>query len=509
MDDRVDEWVQKSITSHPERIAVSDASREVTYGQLGAAAETVRELLAGAGVSHGDLVGMRMPRGWRVYAAVLGIWRHGCGYVPVDPSYPRPRQDFVLADAGVHTVVEPGPDGGFVLSDAPVAETSGRRTPEGTAYVLHTSGSTGRPKGVVVSHRSLAAFVRGFVTSLGFGAGEVWAQSTSPCFDVSLAEAWVPLVTGARLIAVSDQTLRHPRSLVDLLIEERATVLSQVPTVFRYLLDAAERTGAAFPELRRVLLAGEAVEPAVVARWADLGISPGATYHNLYGPTEGTVYATWQQLTPGELARWDAPGTPIGRALPHVEVQLRSEGGVVEDGEVGEILLSGGIADCYLDRPELTARAFVRDPDGRVWYRTGDLAVRDADGALRCLGRADRQVKVRGMRVELGEVESRLLACAGVASGAVVAVTGPRGEAMLVGCFVPESAADDALARELPLRMREFLPSHMVPARFVALPSLPLTLSGKLDRGRLEELVRRRRPGSGPAAVATSSGRAR
>ncbi|MFJ3671360.1 amino acid adenylation domain-containing protein [Streptomyces sp. NPDC090106] len=493
MGDRVDVWVEKSIAGHPERVAVTDSSRDVTYGELGEAAETIRQMLAEAGVRPGELVGMRMPRGWRVYAAVLGIWRHGCGYVPVDPSYPQPRQDFVLADAGARTVVEPGPGEGFALSTRPAADPPAPAAPGGTAYVIHTSGSTGRPKGVVMSHESLAAFLLGFVSSFGLGADEVWAQSTSPCFDVSLAESWAPLVTGARLLAVPEQALRDPRRLAALLAEEGATVLSQVPTVFRYLLDAAERTGASFPALRRVLLAGEPVEPAVVSRWAELGLSPDATYHNLYGPTEGTVYATWQELTPQTLARRDAPGTPIGGALPHVDVDLRADGRPVADGETGEIFLAGGIADGYLGRPELTGRAFVRDTDGRTWYRTGDLAVREADGTLRCLGRADGQVKVRGMRVELGEIESRLLSCPGVSSGAVVVVPSPRGEPMLVACFVPRDEADDTLAERLPAELAAFLPTHMVPARFLPLPTLPLTLSGKLDRGALEKTAGARR----------------
>ncbi|MFJ3497805.1 amino acid adenylation domain-containing protein [Streptomyces sp. NPDC086091] len=494
MGDRVDVWVEKSIADHPERIAVTDSSREISYGGLDAAAETVRRLLADAGVRPGGLVGMRMPRGWRVYAAVLGIWRHGCGYVPVDPSYPRARQEFVLADAGVRAVVEPGPGEGFALSSPPVVDTPGPPAPEGTAYVIHTSGSTGRPKGVVMSHASLAAFLQGFVSSFALGADEVWAQSTSPCFDVSLAESWAPLVTGARLLAVPEQALRDPRRLASLLAEEGATVLSQVPTVFRYLLDAAERTGTSFPALRRVLLAGEPVEPAVVSRWAELGLSPHATYHNLYGPTEATVYATWQELTPGTLARRDAPGTPIGGALPHVDVDLRIDGRRAADGETGEILLAGGIADGYLGLPELTQRVFVHDADGRIWYRTGDLAVREDDGTLRCLGRADGQVKVRGMRVELGEVERRLLACPEVTAGAVVMAPGPRGEPLLVACFVPRDDADGTLVERLPREMAAFLPTHMVPARFLPLTELPLTLSGKLDRRALERTAGTRRP---------------
>ncbi|WP_406320065.1 amino acid adenylation domain-containing protein [Streptomyces sp. NBC_01637] len=496
MDERVDSWVGKIVADHPGRIAVTEPGRAVTYDGLGAGAEQVRSLLEGARVEPGGLVGVRMPRGWRTYAAVLGIWQHGCGYVPVDPSYPQARQDFVLADAGVRAVVAATDDGGFILNTSSAVQTAAPDVPAGTAYVIHTSGSTGRPKGVVVSHASLAAFLKGFVASFGLGPDEVWAQSTSPCFDVSLAESWAPLVTGARLLAVPETALRDPRRLAALLAEEDATVLSQVPTVFRYLLDAAERTGAAFPELRRVLLAGEPVEPAVVARWSALGLSPKAQYHNLYGPTEGTVYATCQELTPRVLAQQDAPGTPIGTALPHVDVELFADGQVVPDGEIGEIHLARGIAEGYLGRPDLTSRVFLRCANGTVWYRTGDLAVREGDGTLRYLGRADRQVKVRGMRVELGEIESRLQQCAGVAAGAVVMVPSRRGEPILVACFAPrETDGGPDVAGRLPGELAAFLPAHMVPVKFLELSGMPLTLSGKLDRTRLEEIARKHRAG--------------
>nr|APD71506.1 non-ribosomal peptide synthetase 8 [Streptomyces sp.] len=513
MDERVDARVGKIIAAFPERIAIRESGRDITYDGLGKGAEEVRRLLADSGVAPGGLVGVRMERGWRTYAAVLGIWRHGCGYVPVDPSYPQARQDFVLTDAGVRAVVEAADDDGFALRTPPArgtstgtgtdTDTAAPGVPAGTAYVIHTSGSTGRPKGVVLSHAVLASFLRGFVDVFGLGPDEVWAQSTSQCFDVSVAESWAPLVTGARLLVVPGTALRDPRRLAALLADEHATVLSQVPTVFRYLLDAAERTGAVFPGLRRVLLAGEPVESPVVARWAALGLSPQARYHNLYGPTEGTVYATCQELTPQVLERQDAPGTPIGTALPHVDVELFADGRPVRDGETGEIHLSRGIAEGYLGRPELTSRAFVRAVDGTVRYRTGDLAVRESDGGLRCLGRADRQVKLRGMRIEPGEIESCLQSRPGVAAGAVVVVPSRRGEPMLVACFVPRDAEGGAdLAGQLPSKMASFLPAHMVPAKFVELSGLPLTLSGKLDRTRLEEIAREHRRGRVEVAAA-------
>ncbi|MGW4973936.1 amino acid adenylation domain-containing protein [Streptomyces albidoflavus] len=499
MGQRVDAWVERTIASFPERVAIQDGEHTVTYAELGAVADRVRKDIAAAGIDASSLVALRMRRGWRMYAAMLAIWKNGCGYVPIDPAYPEERQEYILRDAGVRLVVEDGDEAGgdgFALRECAPPDEAGAQVPPGTAYVIYTSGSTGQPKGVVLGHASVRAFLEGFAGRFGFRRDEVWAQFTSPCFDVSVAESWTPLVTGARLLVVPEETTVDPRRLVRLLAEGRATILSHVPTVFRYLLQAAERAGASFPAVRHVLLAGEPVEPGTVSRWIERGITPGAEFHNLYGPTEGTVYATCQHLTPEVLARTGLPGTAIGTAMPHVRVELLRDGCPVPRGVPGEICLGGAVALGYLGRPEQTAAAFVRRPGEAVRYRTGDLAVQDEDGTLRFLGRDDEQVKLRGNRVELGEIEARLNACAGVGEAAAVVLPSRQGDPMIVGCYVPGGPGGAPTARRLRAELAAFLPSYMVPARIVEVDRMPLTLSGKLDRRSLEKAVRSHRTGT-------------
>ncbi|MEU7427393.1 amino acid adenylation domain-containing protein [Streptomyces sp. NPDC040750] len=490
MDVRVDTWVERTAARRPDATAVRDRGRAVSYAQLIAAAGQVRDVLRAEGVTPGSLVGLRLPRCWQAYAAMLGIWQCGAGYVPIDPSYPEERQAYIAEDAGADIVVEPGSVVAG-LGFQRLRPSGGQRpaVPRDTAYVIYTSGSTGRPKGVVVTHDAVAAFLAGFTAHIPFDESDVWAQFTSPCFDVAVAETWAPLVTGACLLVVPEEALLDPAAFARLLRHEDATVLSQVPTVFRHLAGAAHDEALTFPGLRHILLAGEPVELAVVARWMEDGLAPGADVYNLYGPTEGVVYATSRRLTP-ELARAGSfDGTPIGTPLAHLSVALFRDGAPVADGEEGEIHLAGAIAQGYLGAPEQTSARFARGADGCVWYATGDLAVRDADGTLWFRGRDDGQVKLRGMRIELGEIEARLHAAAGVRDAAAVMASSRRGDPVITAFYVPSESGGGSLVAALRSSLSAFLPRHMVPARFVELPALPRTLSGKVDRSALREVA--------------------
>jgi nonribosomal peptide synthetase DhbF len=474
------------VTASPAAVAIKDGEQSITYAELWSAAHRVRQQVAHAGITPGELVGIRMQRGWNMYAAMLGVWQHNCGYVPIDPSYPYHRQEYIISDSGIRVVVDDSLDSpGFRLSM--VAADNGVRPtvfPD-AAYVIYTSGSTGHPKGVVLPHASVLEFLSGFIQHFSFESSDVWAQFTSACFDVSVAEIWTPLVTGARLAVVSHEEAVNPDRLLHRLRDCDATVLSQVPTVFRYLLHAAERSRARLPALRRILLAGEPIELWAVARWFELGVSPAAKVHNLYGPTEGTVYSTCQSLTSELLADDCGPGTPIGAGMPHVRVELWSDGRPVLPGEVGEIHLRGALATGYLGKKELTDFAFVVGADGGVRYRTGDLAVRDGDGQLRFIGRKDAQVKLRGMRIELAEIEYQLSCWPEVAQAAAVMAPSRQGDPLIAAFYVPVDTADGDLAGRLRALLSQHLPPYMVPAKFVPLPRLPLTPSGKLDRRRL------------------------
>ncbi|MFE7580056.1 amino acid adenylation domain-containing protein [Streptomyces gardneri] len=498
MRQRVDDWFEESVESFPDAVAIHDALRDITYAELLTAALRVRDLIVDRGVEPGGLIALRMRRGWQMYAAMLGIWKSGCGYVPIDPSYPSERQDYMAEDSGARLVVEAAAGDGFTVSEfRQVGSQPGKPhgLPDDPAYVIYTSGSTGRPKGVVLSHTAVTAFLAGFIERFSFGADETWAQFTSPCFDVSVAESWTPLLTGARLLVVSDEATVDPRRLARILSEGRATVVSHVPTVFRYLLNAAEKDGRTFPDVTHVLLAGEPVDRGAVARWISLGLSPKAEFYNLYGPTEATVYATCRHLTPETLIPGGPPGTPIGTVMPHLNVELLRDGQPIGPGEVGEIHLSGALATGYLGQPTQTARAFAPSTDGTIHYATGDLATADGDG-LNFLARNDGQIKLRGIRIELGEIEARLTACRGVEAAVALLVPSRQGEPLIAACYVPATMCPAPTAANLRTELADFLPPHMIPAKIVEVSRMPLTLSGKVDRKGLEKLLTDHRRGA-------------
>jgi amino acid adenylation domain-containing protein len=479
--------------AHPDAPAVADGSRALTYAELDRRANGIAAAIAGCGVAPGSLVGVAVQRSAAVVEAICGVLAAGCAYVPLDPGYPEERLAFMVEDAGIEVVVGDGsaplPASAHRLDVAAAAEgaPAGRRAGDDAAlaYVIYTSGSTGRPKGVCVSHRNVLSLVTAAARCFRFGPADVWSLFHSCSFDVSVFELWGALLTGGRVAVVPDEATVDPAQLVALLARERVTVLGQVPSVFKYLVWEAELSGLPPIALRYVIFAGEPLDVATVRRFLDLRPEPRPEIVNMYGITETTVHATRKTIRERDLR----PGpTPIGRPLPHLEILLVDDDLTeVPDGEVGEILVGGaGVARGYLGRPELTAERFVTLPrsSGR-WYRSGDLARRRPDGELEFHGRADAQLKLRGYRIEPGEIEETARRLPGVADAvAVVADPGETGEPVLVLYCRPEShgrvdgsAVRAALARALP--------HYLVPAAIVAVERFPLTPSGKTDRRAL------------------------
>ncbi|MEU1284239.1 amino acid adenylation domain-containing protein [Kitasatospora sp. NPDC005856] len=492
---RIDEVFAAVLARAPEAVAVSDGDREVGYAELWEEAGRVAAVLAEQGVAPGGAVGLRVQRGWRVVAGILGIWRHGSGFVPIDPRYPSVRQEYILRDAGLRRLVTEDAAGELVIeeveSGVPAAEV-----PADLAYVIHTSGSTGDPKGVPIRHTQVLALLAGCAESYDTGPSDVWSFFHSHSFDFSVWEIWGALLSGGRVVVVPQEAATDPAVFAAFLADRGVTMLSQVPSVFGHLVRALEAEPRALPALRHVVFGGEAVNPQVLLRWYELGVAPEARLFNMYGITEITVHATVKRLTPQEL-RSPSVGTPIGRALPHLRIALLEDGRPVPPGLPGEIHISGAaVADGYLGRPELTAQRFVHLPEldgGGPWYRSGDYAVERPDGEYEFLGRRDDQVKIRGFRIELGEIEAVLAEQQQVREGAVVVAGSVQGEPMLVACFVPAGGADPGeaagMAAELGAGLAERLPKHLVPGRFVPVRELPLTFSGKLDRSALARRI--------------------
>jgi amino acid adenylation domain-containing protein len=494
----------------PRAVAVMGADRSaLTYAALDTTSAALAARLRAHGVGSGDLVGLLTePGGTDTVTAVVGILRAGAGWVPLDATHPAARHRDQLARTGVRVLVCDAASRPAVaaldgitavtasdhLDDAPVADPEYSATdPEAIAYVIFTSGSTGRPKAVPITHRSMTNYLDWSLATFGYGPGDRLAQTASVCFDASVRQLLAPLLSGATVHAFSRDLLRDPEALLDHVVADGITVWSSVPTLWERLLTAAEerlrRTGTApdLSALRWVHVGGEALPAAHVRRWFDLLDAPADKprtprphrISNLYGPTEATINATCHIIDSRPAD--DVRHLPIGSPVAGTELMvIDKDGRACAPGEAGELLIAGtGLTPGYLGEPRLTAAAFT-ERDGLRWYRSGDRVRRRADGVLEFLGRLDDQVKVRGHRVELGEVEAALLTHPGVARAAVLLRDG-----RLVAYAEPRTAAHALDPDEVRGFLSRTLPPYMLPARIHSCPALPLTGTGKIDRNRL------------------------
>ncbi|MFI0366165.1 amino acid adenylation domain-containing protein [Streptomyces rimosus] len=410
----------------PEAVAVVYGAETLSYGELDARANRLAHWLTGQGVGPEKLVGVELPRSVEMVVAVLAVQKAGGAYVPVDPDYPRERREFILADAAPVLVLDEAAlrrDLSGYPEDAPGIDVDTAHP----AYVIYTSGSTGRPKGVVVSHQGVASLAYAQARRLGVSAESRVLQFASPSFDAAWWELVMAFSSGATLVVPEEGRLVG-EALREVLAEQRISHATLPPSVLGALPAGAE---SGLPELRAVALAGEAVPPELVARWT----VDGRVVVNAYGPTESTVCVSMSDTTEELVA-------PIGRPVTNtrayvLDAALRP----VPVGVAGELYVSGaGLARGYAGRAGLTAERFVASPfePGVRMYRTGDLARWRADGQLEYLGRADEQVKLRGFRIEPGEIESALTASEGVRQAAVIAREDVPGDQRLAAYVVPD-----------------------------------------------------------------------
>ncbi|GLW91316.1 hypothetical protein Aglo03_21320 [Actinokineospora globicatena] len=452
----------------PDAQALAYEGREWTYAEFDAEVNRLAHWLIGQGAGPERIVAVSLPRSADLVIALHAVLRSGAAYLPVDPELPRDRAAFLVSDTDAVVFLDAVPDTHGQPDTTPEVTIK----PGTSAYVIYTSGSTGRPKGVVVSHAAIVNRLLWTQAQFDLGADDRVLQKTPASFDVSVWEFFWPLVVGSTLVVARPDGHRDPAYLAELIRAERVTTVHFVPSMLRAFLAHADVTG--LDGLRRVLCSGEALPVDLAERFHE---SLGAQLHNLYGPTEAAVDVTHWACQPGESA------VPIGRAVWNTRLYvLDADLNPVPVGAPGELYLAGvQLARGYLDRPGLTADRFVADPygpRGSRMYRTGDLVRWNRAGAVEYLGRTDQQVKIRGMRIEPGEVEAALTARPEVSDAAVIAKDGK-----LVGYVTPSDLDTKALRAKLGAD----LPEHMVPAALVAMAALPLTPSGKLDRRSLPD----------------------
>ena len=504
----VHEVIEAAAAATPDAVAVQVGGETIRYRELNARANRIAHHLRAAGVGPESVVGVLLRRGPETLPCLLGIWKAGGSHLPLDTGLPADRLTYMLDAAGARLVVTEGSladrlgggyDGDLVHLDRDSAEIAARpatapapapgadsdpRDParrQRLAYTLFTSGSTGRPKGVQIGQYALLNLLFSMRERYGSGPRHVWLANTSLSFDISMAELYLPLVTGGRVVLADDAEAADPEAQLKLLDSAGVTHLQATPAGWKLLL------AAGFD--RRPLVAvttGEACPPALAR---DLRGRVDRLY-NQYGPTEATVWTTV----------WEVPPEPetvlIGRPIHnHRAYVLDAAQQPVPVGVVGELYLAGaGLARGYVGRPGLTAERFVPEPFGGVpgsrMYCTGDLARFRADGELECLGRIDRQVKIRGYRIELPEIEEQLRGHEAVRDAVVVDLEDAGGERWLAAYLVPAEKPDgadgeDRLQQELRGFLSASLPGYMVPAAFVLLDALPLNPAGKVDRKAL------------------------
>jgi amino acid adenylation domain-containing protein len=490
------ELVERRAHETPSAIAVTSGGRGLTFGELDRRASLLAHRLRSKVVGPDGVVGLCVERSEDLVVGALAILKAGGAYIPMDPSYPSKRLRFILGDAGASIVVTQqhlverimAEDVDVLLvdtdfegqSDFPLPPITTPVGPSSLAYVIYTSGSTGEPKGVEITHGNLLHLISWHRHAFGVTAEDRATQLAGPGFDAVVWEIWPYLAAGASVHVADELTRITPERLRDWLIHEGIT-LSFVPTVLAEQLIDLEWPGKV--KLRTLLTGGDTLH-----RFPAVGLP--FTLVNNYGPTETTVVAT-SGAVPARSTMEGVPtiGTPIDGAVAYiVDDQLQ----VMGPGTVGELLVGGGgVARGYRNRPELTAQKFLSniwEPElsGRV-YRTGDLVRLTPDGQLEFVGRADDQVKVRGQRVELGEIVAALNLHPHVRRAFVDIRPSPRGDNRLAAYVVPtDAAARDADA--LRTHLAETLPMHMVPTDFFWLPSLPTNQNGKVDRTALAAL---------------------
>ncbi|WP_350614943.1 non-ribosomal peptide synthase/polyketide synthase [Pseudomonas sp. HY7a-MNA-CIBAN-0227] len=489
----------------PDAVALVLGDQHLSYGELNRQANCLAHVLIAEGVGPEVLVGIAVERSFQMLVGLLAILKAGGAYVPLDPAYPDDRLQYMIQDSGLTLLLTQGQ----LLASLPIPQ--GVRSllieddhgvfdhnpqvvvaPDNLAYVIYTSGSTGRPKGTLLPHRNVLRLFQATQDWFNFGPDDCWTLFHSYAFDFSVWEIFGALLYGGRLVIVTQEVSRSPHAFLDLLYQERVTVLNQTPSAFKQLMGVAcAQESSRDLLLRYIVFGGEPLEVSSLRPWFARFGDCAPQLINMYGITETTVHVTYRPLSLADLD--NGASSPIGVAIADLSwYVLDAQLNPVARGCIGELYVGrAGLARGYLNRADLTGARFIPDlfsSEGGRLYRTGDLARYRADGVVEYVGRIDQQVKIRGFRIELGEIEACLLDQPSVREAVVLAREGVGGT-HLVGYLVPSVQVEDqAVWRgELRRSLKAHLAEYMVPAHLVLLEQMPLTGNGKLDRKALPE----------------------
>ncbi|MGC5700440.1 amino acid adenylation domain-containing protein [Pseudomonas sp. NFXW11] len=484
---------EEQAAAHPQRLAAVHGEQNLSYAELNTWANRLAHHLLQLGVQPGDKVALLLPRSLELLVGQLAVCKCAAAYVPLDINAPAERQAFMLQDSQSVALLSRSDQpldsplrridlDRLALAPLPGHNPALAQSSAAVAYIMYTSGSTGTPKGVLVPHRGITRLVLNDGYS-DLSAADRVAFASNPAFDASTLEVWGPLLNGGRVVVVDHHTLLEPQAFGQLLGAAGVTLLFLTTSLFNQYVQAIPQ---ALKGLRMLMCGGERADPTAFRRMQ--AQAPQLRLVNGYGPTESTTFAVTYE--PRQVPA-EADSLPIGRPLANTRVYvLDARQQLLPIGAQGEIVIGGdGVALGYLNRPELSAEKFIRDPfserpDGLL-YRTGDIGRWREDGLLECLGRLDDQVKIRGLRIEPGEIQSRLAACAGIKDAAVVVREDEPGDKRLVAYYTQAPQAPALTAQQLRESLLQQLPEYMVPLAYVQLEALPLTNNGKLDQHAL------------------------
>ena len=485
-DTGVHQLFEEQAVKRPAAVAVCFKEKALSYGELDSRANRLANYLLSKTRGKGERIAVLVDRSAEMVTALLAVWKAGCAFVPVDPSYPEDRIRHILTDASVCAVItdadipsDVAPEGAAIvhlagdardIEGTTSANPGRKRSGEDTSHVIYTSGSTGKPKGVAIKHSSVINLFTSMMNEPGFTETDIVYSVTTIAFDIAGVEIFLPLVCGGKTVIASSEDTKDGYRLLSGLKSSGATFMQATPASWKLLLEAGFRS---WPRLTMVC-GGE----PMLRDFANQLLEGGGTLWNMYGPTETTIYSTAAQIFPGEdpiIVGW-----PVANTQLYI---LDSNDQVVPPGSMGQLHIGGdGLADGYIGQPGLTAEKFIRNPfgSGRL-YRTGDLARRLPSGATQLFGRVDNQIKLRGFRIELGEIEAGLVDRCGVAASAVSLREDVPGVRKLVAYWVDKKEAPKT-AETLKETLAQFLPDYMVPTAWVKLDRLPRLPNGKLDR---------------------------